>query len=443
MGFVSAEAICRWVFQASLSWLCFIGATYAWTLVLFLCHRRRALYEEHRLLNAPLPADTELPYVLVQIPTFNEGQLVCRIAAAVAQLDWPRNRLHVQILDDSTDGSVRFAEKAIATLRQHNIDAALLRRPHRYGFKAGALAAGLDLSDHEFVVLFDADYQPASDFLKRCIRPLLSDPTLALVQARSEFVNAKESLVTRLQQRLLDAHFAIEQAARSWSGHIMPFNGTCGIWRRVAIDEAGGWQGDTLTEDLDLSYRAQLLGWRASFLTSVAVVGELPTSFHTWKLQQFRWKKGAAEVARKMLPSVICSDLGFSRKLMSILHLGGALFGPMVGLIMLSGILDLTVGDGFTVGTKILLILFALELLAAQSVILLGQRVVRRTNNVFLESIKLQVMLCALGYLHFATWRANLEVWLGRKTQFVRTAKNGHELLASEIGPVTAFEATL
>ncbi len=422
MSFAILTAIDHLALQLSFAWLCLLGSTYVWTLVLFLRHRRGALDEERRLLCEPLPPDPELPHVLVQIPTFNEAGLVCRLADAIAEFDWPKNRLHVQILDDSTDGSVKFAGKAIDALRGRNIDATLLHRHNRYGFKAGALAAGLEISDHEFVAIFDADYVPPKDFLKSCIRPLLADPTLALVQARSDFLNAKESFLTRLQQRFLDAHFAVEQAARSWSRHIMPFNGTCGVWRRVAIDEAGGWQGDTLTEDLDLSYRAQLLGWRAMFLTSVVVPGELPASLDVWISQQFRWRKGVAEVARKILPSVVFSDLDFSRKLMSTLHLCGALFGPMIGLIVISGAIDLTLGAGLTTGTIALLVLFALELLAAQSVILLGQHLVRGTN-IALEAIKLQIMLCALGYLHFATWRANLDVWLGHKTAFVRTAK--------------------
>jgi len=408
--------------QLSLAWLCIIGATHASTVVLFLRHRRQALAAENRLLSEPLPPDCELPHVLVQIPTFNEGNLVCRIAAAIGELDWPTNRLHVQIIDDSTDGSVVFAEKAIIALRRRNIDATLIHRCNRKGFKAGALAAGLRLSDHEFVAIFDADYLPPRDFLKCCIRPLLADAKLALVQARFDFLNANETFVTRIQQRLLDAHFAIEQATRSWSGQIMPFNGTCGIWRRAAIEDAGGWQGDTLTEDFDLSYRAQLLGWRASFLTSVTVPGELPATLEAWLPQQFRWRKGVAEVARKVLPLVLFSELSFNRKVTSALHLCAGLFGPMVGVCAVTGAVDLMLGLGITYGTTLLLVIFALELMAAQSAILLGQRLVRGAN-VLTEFVKLQIILCVFGYVHFATWRANFEVWFGFETIFVRTPK--------------------
>ncbi|MGO8974894.1 MAG: glycosyltransferase family 2 protein [Steroidobacteraceae bacterium] len=406
----------------SLGWLCIIGTSYSWTLLLFLSHRRAGLGEERRLLGRELPPNSELPHVLIQVPVLNEGELVCRIATAIAELDWPSNLLHVQILDDSNDGSLAFSKEALETLRRRNIDSTVLHRSNRSGFKAGALAAGLELSDHEFVAVFDADYVPPKDFLKSCIRPLLADPTTAFVQARADFLNAKDSLVTRIQQRLLDAHYVVEQAARSWSGHIMPFNGTCGVWRRAAIDEAGGWQGDTLAEDLDLSYRAQLLGWRSFFLTTVVVSGELPANLRTWLPQQFRWRKGSAEVARKILPLLVFSHLGVSRKLMSGLHLCGALLGPMAGVILVSGAIDLTLGMGMTLSTALLAVIFALELMAAQSLVLLSQRLVRGAN-VFTELIKLQLILCALGYVHFANSRANLEAWLGYGTDFVRTPK--------------------
>ncbi len=408
--------------QTAFAWLCIIGSWYCWILVLFLKHRREGLAKEERLLSQALPADDELPHVLVQIPVFNEGDLVCRLAAAIAEFDWPTSRLHVQILDDSHDGSVAFSKKALTTLRQRNIDATVLHRSNRNGFKAGALAAGLEISDHEFVAVFDADYVPPKDFLRSCIRPLLADSTTAFVQARADFLNVKESLVTRIQQRLLDTQYAIVQPSLSWSRHIMPFNGTCGIWRRVAIDEAGGWQGDTLTEDLDLSYRAQLLGWRSSFLTTVVVPGELPATLRAWVPQQFRWRKGVAEVARKILPLLVFSDLGFSRKLVSGLHLCGALLGPMVGLILVSGVIDMTLGMGLTFGTALCLIIFSAELIAAEAIILISQHLVRRIN-VFTEFLKVQLILCALGYVHFATWRANLEAWLGYETEFVRTPK--------------------
>ena len=231
----------------------------------------------------------------------------------------------MQVLDDSTDESAEIARDAVREyqLRGHHVS--LIYRAERVGFKAGALKAGLAGSSEPFVAIFDADYIPKPDFLRLCMRPLLSDPDLAFVQARCDFLNATDNRITRAQKAILDSHFGIEQVTRSWAGQILPFNGTCGIWRRTAIEDAGGWQGDTLTEDLDLSYRAQLAGWRDDALVTVAVPGELPDTLEAWQRQQFRWNKGFAQNARKLLPIVWRGDLSWSRRAEAVLHLGGCL----------------------------------------------------------------------------------------------------------------------
>src|SRR5947209_3019918 len=185
------------------------------------------------------------------------------------------------------------------------------------------------------------------------MRPMLDDAALAFVQARCDYINGAENQVTWSQQRILDAHFAIEQAARNWSGHLMPFNGTCGIWRRRAIETAGGWQGDTLAEDLDLSYRAQLRGWRALFLSSVTVKGELPATLSVWHQQQFRWTKGFAEAARKLLPQIWRSRLSLRQKIVSTLHLGGGMLGPLAAVTVVTGAIDLIFGEGPTVASAL------------------------------------------------------------------------------------------
>jgi cellulose synthase/poly-beta-1,6-N-acetylglucosamine synthase-like glycosyltransferase len=274
VGYPQLLEIDRAVFVLSIGFYCLLGSTFFWTLAQYLRRHRAGLAAEAELLAAPLPPAEALPSVLVQLPTYNEGALISRICAAVAELDWPRDRLKVQILDDSTDGSEVEAERAVAFLRAQGIEAVLPRRTVRQGFKAGALAQGLRLSDEPFVVVFDADYIPPSDFLKSCMRPLIADGRLAFVQARCDFLNGDENALTRAQQRILDAHYAVEQPARSWSGQILPFNGTCGIWRRAAIADAGGWQGDTLAEDMDLSFRVQLKGWRALFPASCRTASE-------------------------------------------------------------------------------------------------------------------------------------------------------------------------
>ena len=307
-----------------------LGFRLSQTVVLHLCYRRTGLERERLALTQPLPAEDELPAVLVQIPTFNEGHLVRRALDAAVSLDWPRDRLQIQLLDDSTDASAEIARATVAEFRRRGHDVTLIQRSHRAGFKAGALTAGLACSSQPFVAVFDADYVPPADFLRLCLRPLLADPGLAFVQARCDFLNARENRVTHAQQVILESHFAVEQPTRCWAGQILPFNGTCGIWRRAAIQAAGGWHGDTLTEDLDLSYRAQIRGWRALYLVSVAVPGELPNSLASWGRQQCRWNKGFAETARKLLPSIWRSALPWGRKLDAALHLGGCAFGLLV-----------------------------------------------------------------------------------------------------------------
>jgi len=308
---------------------CLLGFRLFHTIWLHLRNRRAGMARERELLALPLPPDAELPAVLIQIPTFNEGALVRRALAAAIGLDWPRDRLHVQVLDDSTNESVELAREAVVEFRGDGLDVLLLQRPTRAGFKAGALKAGLERSYQPYIALFDVDYIPPADFLRRCMPPLIADPDLAFVQARCDFLNAVENRVTRGQQVILESHFTVEQPARSWSGRIVPFNGTCGIWRRSAIEAAGGWQTNTLTEDLDLSYRAQLAGWRSLYLYTVAVPGELPDTLRIWRNQQFRWNKGYAQTARKLIPRIWRMKLPLGRKIEAFLHLGGPSFAVL------------------------------------------------------------------------------------------------------------------
>lgn len=268
-----------------------------WQVWLHVRHRERALAREAEVLALPLPED--LPHIAVQIPVFNEAGVVARAIDAAARLDWPRDRLHVQVLDDSTDETGDLARAAAAG--HPGLPITILHRDDRADFKAGALKAGMAaLPQCEFFAILDADYIPPPDFLRRTMKPLMSDQRLAFSQARIDYLNADQNTLTRIQSIILDAHFAIEQATRSWAGHPLPFNGTCGIWRRAAIEAAGGWRGDTLTEDLDLSYRAWLAGWRGAFLVTVTVPGELPATREAWTLQQRRWQTGSGEIARRM-----------------------------------------------------------------------------------------------------------------------------------------------
>jgi cellulose synthase/poly-beta-1,6-N-acetylglucosamine synthase-like glycosyltransferase len=406
--------------------LCVLGAGLPWLMFQHVRRRKAALAEEERILSSPLPPDAGLPRVLVQIPAFNEGGLIRRVSAAVGNLDWPRDKLRIQILDDSTDGSTAEADDAVDALRKQGIDAALLHRASRAGFKAGALAAGLAQSTDEFVAIFDADYAPRADFLRACIRPMLLDPSLALVQARCDFANGAENELTAVQQRLLDAHFAVEQATRSWLGLVLPFNGTCGLWRKAAIEDAGGWEGDTLAEDLDLSYRVQTKGWKGRYLVSVTVPGELPTRFDTWRAQQFRWTKGFAQGARKLLPIVWRSGLALRQKIAASFHLiGVCMAGPLIGTAAAAGVVDVILGKGPTplVGA---LVAFALTqgLGSLAVMLLLGQRMARNANMLS-ELRRLPRVLWLSQYVAFFNVRGTVEAFMGRASAFVRTPKRG------------------
>jgi cellulose synthase/poly-beta-1,6-N-acetylglucosamine synthase-like glycosyltransferase len=425
VGYPQFLEIDRAVFVLSIGFYCLLGSTFFWTLAQYLGRRRGGLAAESELLAAPLPPDAELPTVLVQLPTYNEGALIGRICAAVAEFDWPRDRLKVQILDDSTDGSEAEAERAVAFLQARGVEASLPRRSVRRGFKAGALAEGLRLSDEPFVLVFDADYVPAPDFLKACMRPLIADDRLAFVQARCDFLNGDENALTRAQQRILDAHYAVEQPARCWSGQILPFNGTCGIWRRAAIEDAGGWQGDTLAEDMDLSFRVQLKGWRALFLASVTVPGELPNSFPTWRRQQYRWTKGTAEVTRKLLASVWGSRLSLGRKLTATLYLGGGLFGMLFGLTLASGVIALVLGGRLpAVGYGLIALLLA-EVLGGPMLLQLASQKCVRGRNLTAEIARLPGVMGFQVGVSLVNLGAGLEAVFRRRSDFERTPKAG------------------
>ena len=400
------------------------------TVLLHLYHRRVGLERERIALTRPLPAEDELPAVLVQIPTFNEGRLVRRVLDSVVSLDWPRDRLQIQLLDDSTDASAEIAEATIAEFRLRGHDVALIQRAHRAGFKAGALRAGLACSSQPFVAVFDADYVPSPDFLRLCLRPLLDDPHLAFVQARCDFLNARENRVTHAQQVILESHFAVEQPTRCWAGQFLPFNGTGGVWRRAAIEAAGGWHGDTLTEDLDLSYRAQMRGWRALYLVSVAVPGELPDSLASWGMQQCRWNKGFAQTTRKLLPSIWRSRLPWRRKLDAALHLGGCAVGP---LALATGILwwiDLLLG---TLSFSLILPLAALGLLqglaGALAMALLSSNLLRQPGvgsqtRSFTTTCRLTLYTILMHqYAAALSTRSVIDGIRGRASAFVRTPK--------------------
>ena len=231
--------------------------------------------------------DEDLPHVTIQLPMFNERYVAQRLIDAVAQIDYPRDRLEIQVLDDSTDDTTELCAQVVAQKREEGLDIVLIHREDRTGYKAGALEEGMHVAKGEFIAVFDADFVPKKDFLRQTI-DYFTDPGIGMVQARWEHINREYSLLTRAQAILLDGHFVLEHTARNRSGRFFNFNGTAGIWRKQAILDAGGWEHDTLTEDLDLSYRSQLAGWRFMFLRDVTAPSEIPVEMNAFKAQQHR-----------------------------------------------------------------------------------------------------------------------------------------------------------
>ncbi len=293
-------------------------------------------YSKLRPEDPPLPAlpsGLRLPMVTVQLPLYNEVYVAERLIAAVCALDYPRELLEIQLLDDSTDDTTALVARLVAAQRAEGCLIEHLRRRERSGYKAGALRDGLAVARGEFIAIFDADFLPERDFLRRVIPHLLDDPGLGMVQGRWEHLNYDYSLLTRIQGIALDGHFAMEQQVRNRASFFMNFNGTAGVWRAACIRDAGNWQADTLTEDLDLSYRAQLRGWRFLYLNDLTVPAELPSEINGLKSQQFRWTKGAVETAKKHLPTLWRSKLPLVVKLHATAHLSSNIVFPFILLV--------------------------------------------------------------------------------------------------------------
>ena len=294
------------------------------------------LYWRKRNATPAHPPLADLPRVTVQLPVFNELYVVERLIDAAAALDWPRERLQVQVLDDSDDETTAIAQARVDYFRRRGMDIALLRRADRSGFKAGALAAGLPRATGEFIAIFDADFAPPPDFLKKTI-PYFARPDVGMVQTRWGHLNSTYSALTRAQSIALDGHFVVEQTARSRNGLFFNFNGTAGVWRRKCIDESGGWQGDTLSEDLDLSYRAQMSGWKMIFLPDVVSPAEIPPQIHAFKRQQFRWAKGSTQCLIKLGPRILTApNASPFKRVEGLLHLAGYVMNPLILLMVLA-----------------------------------------------------------------------------------------------------------
>lgn len=299
--------------------------------IMFLRHRR--VFRAH----IPTPPMPDFPAVTVQLPMFNERLVAERLIDAVAALDYPAEKLSIQVLDDSTDDTMALARARVAFHRAHGVNIEYIRRPVREGFKAGALAYGLRTAPGEFIAIFDADFVPPRDFLKK-VMPHFSNPQVGMVQTRWGHLNATTNPFTRAQALALDGHFVVEQTVRSRSGLLMNFNGSGGIWRRSCIDDAGGWQSDTIAEDLDLSYRAQLAGWKLAYLPDVVAPAEIPSLLTAFKRQQFRWAKGAIQALKKFSGRLLRAPLSPWQKVQAFLHMSGYLVHPLMLLMILLGL---------------------------------------------------------------------------------------------------------
>lgn len=391
----------------------------------FLLRRRAALAAERDLLAARV-ADADLPYVLVQIPTHNEPRVIARIVDAAAALDWPRDRLFIQVLDDSTDDTGALAEAAAARLRAAGARIDILRRGNREGFKAGALQAGLARTDAAYVAMFDADYIPPPGWLRGAYAPMRADSRVGFVQTRIAHLNRDENALTRAQALVLDLHYAFEQPARDWIGLPNRFNGTCGLWRRQAIDDAGGWSGDTIAEDLDVSYRAQARGWRAAYLVSVSAPGELPADWRAWKAQQYRWTKGTAEATLKTLRGLLPRLAPWRRALLVALALFEPLLPILVVLAAAAGLGHLAASGRLydpvlTAATWTTIGLHAAVRIAG---VLLSRRLLGDARGSRLLG-DLGGALAFEATLTAERIRATLSAVAGRRSGFVRTEKRG------------------
>ncbi len=380
-----------------------------------------ALYLWSRMDHATPPSvqPGDWPSVVVQLPVFNEANVVRRLIDAVAALDYPRERLTIQVLDDSDDHTTALIQARVERHRAAGLDIQHLRRPVRQGYKAGALAYGLRYTQAEVIAVFDADFVPPPDFLRQTVPYLVADPRVGIVQARWGHLNADDSLLTRAQAMAIDTHFMIEQAARSRAGLLLSFAGSGGIWRRACIEDAGGWQDKTLTEDLDLSYRAQLRGWRCVFLPHVVVPGEIPPQVAAYKRQQARWAKGTTQCLRAHGPRLFHARLGAFPALMGLAHLCQYLPQPLVLVLLvltlplmlsgalrhlnisLLGVLGLAPLLAFAFSQRALYPWWPLRLLALPSLILLG------------AGVTLNNALAVFGAL------------IGRPNVFLRTPKFG------------------
>jgi cellulose synthase/poly-beta-1,6-N-acetylglucosamine synthase-like glycosyltransferase len=407
------------------------------------------IYHPHIRVRCPRLPEEALPPVVVQLPVCDEGPLAVRVAAAAARMDWPRDRLHIQLLDDGPAHSHDALAHTVESIVPRDVSFEILRRGHRGGFKAGNLAFGLAHTDAPFVAIFDADFIPPRDFLRRTVPALVGDLGLAFVQARWDHANRTRNWLTRAQGVLLDSHFAVEQEARFRSGLPISFNGTAGVWRREAIEHGGGWTGDTLTEDLDLSMRCALKGWRAAIISDLEVPGELPETAAAWRAQQARWTKGHAQCAKKLLPMIWTSDFPFWKKAAVSLQICQFGFYTLAAISAAISLTLMYLGVVYVKSVAMLVLgVTGLGLGASVSYLYLGQAMLGRGRQFAIARSILLALVFPSGLI-LSNTRATFDAFFSTRMVFNRTLRpheiyrggwrGGPELVVGFLLPMFAF----
>jgi cellulose synthase/poly-beta-1,6-N-acetylglucosamine synthase-like glycosyltransferase len=414
-----------------------ILATYFFVLVILAVYGWHRYYLVYLYMKykgrQPVPSGTldALPPVTIQLPIYNEMYVADRLIDAVCQIDYPGELLEIQVLDDSTDETRAVAEQAVRRNAARGVDIVFIHRTDRTGYKAGALEAGLKVAKGEFIAIFDADFIPTTDFLRRTVH-FFTDPKIAMVQARWGHINQHYSLLTKIQAILLDGHFVLEHGGRNRAGMFFNFNGTAGIWRRTAIADAGGWQHDTLTEDLDLSYRAQLRGWRFVFLPDLVAPAEVPVEMNAFKSQQHRWAKGSIQTCRKLLPRILRSNAPLGVKAEAFFHLTANFNYPL--MCVLSVLMAPAMVIRYNMGWyEMLLIDVPLFFAATASVANFYMVCQRELHSDWLTRARYLPFLMSIGIgLAINNTKAVFEALFNKQTEFARTPKYRIEAQADE-----------
>lgn len=403
-----------------------VALTYIATFCLMQFHLLFKYFKHDKEIGKLIYKEEDLPFVTVQLPIFNEMYVVERLIDQIAQFDYPKDKFEIRVLDDSIDETVDITAAKVAEYKAKGFDIVHVRRTDRKGYKAGALKEDMKEAKGEFFAIFDADFLPEPDFLRRTI-PHFKNPEIGVVQTRWGHINEDYSLITRLQAFQLNVHFTIEQVGRENGNYFLQFNGTGGVWRKKTIDDAGGWEADTLTEDLDLSLRAQLKGYKIFYLEDTVSPAELPAEMNGLKSQQHRWMKGGAETAKKLLPTVWKADLGFAKKFHATLHLLSSSIFLCVFVVGIFSVPVLFMVESMNFPVKYFAI-FLMSMMSIMAVYFVGN--VRSAwadgkfwHNMLKFLVLFPVFLALSMGLSLHNSIAVLQGYRGKKSPFVRTPK--------------------